>query len=91
MWKKNKRLFVDSAHFKQDIMAEIFGVLREAGIDVEAALRKSQDKSSCASKEVEKQLPAPADQLISPPVDVACRPQRNACSPSLDEVDTFEA
>ena len=72
-------------------MAEIFGVLREAGIDVEAALQKSQDKSSCASKEVEQQLPAPADQLISPPVDVACRPLRNACSPSLDEVDTFEA
>ena len=61
-------------------MAEIFVVLREEGIDVEAALQKSQDKSSCASKEVEQQLPAPAGQLSSPPppVDVACRPPRNA-------------
>ena len=39
VWKKKKkRSSVDLDRFKQEIMAEIIGALREVGIDVEAAL-----------------------------------------------------
>ena len=79
LWKKKKRSSVDLDRFKQEIMAEIIGALREVGIDVEAALRKSQGKSSCASKEVEQQLAAPAGEPSPPPpVNLACRTLRIA-------------
>ena len=62
MWKKKKkkRTSVDPDRLKKEIMDEIFGKLRAAGIDVDAALGKSHGKSRCASKEVEQQLAAPA-------------------------------
>ena len=55
MWKKKKkkRTSVDPDRLKKEIMDEIFGKLRAAGIDVDAALGASHGKSSSASKEVE--------------------------------------
>ena len=55
MWKKKKwSTTVDPDRLKQEIKDEIFGTLRTAGIDVEAALlAAARGKSSCASKEVE--------------------------------------
>ena len=80
LWKKKKRTSVDLDRLKREIMDEIFGKLRAVRIDVDAALRAAQGKSSCTSKEVEQKLPAPPGQLSNPPppVDVACRPSRNA-------------
>jgi len=70
---------VDPDRLKKEIMDEIFGKLRAAGIDVEVALGASHGKSSCAAKEVEQQLAAPAgERSPPPPVDVACRPPRHA-------------
>ncbi|RLN33486.1 hypothetical protein C2845_PM03G30140 [Panicum miliaceum] len=60
LWKKKKRIFMDPDRLKIEIMDEIFGKLRAAGIDVDAALGTSIGKSSCASKEVEQPLIVPA-------------------------------
>ena len=77
MWKKKKkkRTSVDPDRLKKEIMDEIFGNLRTAGIDVDTALGASLGKSIGASKEVEQQIAAPAgEHSPPPPVDVACRP-----------------
>ena len=95
---------MDPNRLKKEITDEIFGKLRAAGIDVEVALGASHGKSSCATKEVEQQLAAPAGELSppspgrrsmpdpSPPpsVDVACRTPTNALGSSHDEPDTFD-
>ncbi|RLN29337.1 hypothetical protein C2845_PM05G22600 [Panicum miliaceum] len=67
LWKKKKRSSVDPDQLKQEIKDEIFGMLRAAGIDVDAALGTSIGKSSCASKEVEQPLASPAANISSPP------------------------
>ncbi|RLN32980.1 hypothetical protein C2845_PM03G23760 [Panicum miliaceum] len=64
--KKKKRSSVDPDRFKQEIMDEIFGKIRAAGIDVDAALGASIVKSGCTSKEVEQPLVSPAGQHILP-------------------------
>ena len=79
LWKKKKRKYMDLDRLKKEMMDEIFGKLRVAGIDVDAALGASHGKSSCASKEVEQQLAAPAgEHSPPPPVDVACYLSTNA-------------
>ncbi|RLN03898.1 hypothetical protein C2845_PM13G10640 [Panicum miliaceum] len=79
LWKKKKRTSMDPNRLKKEIMDEIFGKLRAAGIDVDIALDASIGKSSCDSKEVEQPLIAPAGKHSPPPlVDVACHPPTNA-------------
>ena len=57
VWKQKKRTSADPDRLKK-IVDEIFGKLREAGIDVDAALGASHDKSSCASKVEQQHAPA---------------------------------
>ena len=71
-------------------MDEIFGKLRAAGIDVEVALGASHGKSSCATKEVEQQLAAPAGELSPPSPGRRSMPVPEKClGSSHDELDTF--
>ncbi|RLN23092.1 hypothetical protein C2845_PM07G09490 [Panicum miliaceum] len=62
LWKKNKRSSVDPDRLKQEIMDEIFGKLRAAGI-VDAALGASIGKSSCTSKELGQGVVLPEEKV----------------------------
>ena len=90
LWKKKKRSYVDPDRLKKEIMDEIFGKLRAAGIDVEVALGASHGKRSCAAKEVEQQLAAPAGKHSPPSPGRRSMPVPEKClRSSHDELDTF--
>ncbi|RLN33067.1 hypothetical protein C2845_PM03G26830 [Panicum miliaceum] len=90
LWKKKKRTSMHPDRLKKEIMDEIFGKLRAAGIDIDAALGASIGKSSYASKEVEQPLIAPAGQHSHPsPGGHSISSPNKWLGPSHDEPDTF--
>ena len=82
---------MDPDRLKKEIMDEIFGKLRAAGIDVDAALGAYHGKSSSASKEVEQQIAAPPGEHSPPSPGGRSMPAPDIClGPSHDEPDTFD-
>ncbi|RLM74792.1 hypothetical protein C2845_PM15G02100 [Panicum miliaceum] len=91
LWKKKKRTSMDPDRLKKEIMDEIFGKLKAAGIGIDAALGASIGKSNCASKEVEQPLIAPVGQHSPPSPSGRSMPSPNRLlGPSHDELDTFD-
>ena len=92
---------MDPDRLKQEIKDDIFATLRTAGIDVKAALlAAARGKSSCASKEVEQNVPkeeetAAVAALPHPPSPGQCsmlnpRLPSPSIGPIFDEPDTIE-
>ncbi|RLN29727.1 hypothetical protein C2845_PM05G21350 [Panicum miliaceum] len=83
--------FLEKNRLKNEIMDKIFGKLRAVGIDVDAALSASIGKSSCASKEVEQTLIAPAGQHSPTSPGGRSMPAPDKClGSSHDELETFD-